>query len=102
VTLELGGKSPCVVNKDADLAKAAKRIVWGKSVNSGQTCVAPDYMLVHKDVKDALVKEMIKAKEQFFGENTIESPDFGKIIREQAFDNLVPLLEGQNIIHGGR
>jgi aldehyde dehydrogenase (NAD+) len=102
VTLELGGKSPCIVNKDADIAKTAKRIIWGKSINSGQTCVAPDYVLVHKDIKDALISELIKAKEHCFGESTIESPDFGKIIRPQAFNNLVELLEGQEIIHGGR
>ena len=69
ITLELGGKSPCIVDENVDIKKTAKRIVWGKSINVGQTCIAPDYVLVHKDVKDKLVDEMIKAKEKFFGEN---------------------------------
>lgn len=101
VTLELGGKSPCVVNKDADIPKTAARIVWGKTINSGQTCVAPDYVLVHKDVKDELVSEMIKAKKKYFGENMITSEDFGKIIRPQAFNSLLELLKNQTLLDGG-
>ncbi len=101
VTLELGGKSPCIVDKNADIVKAAKRIVWGKSINSGQTCVAPDYVLVHADVKDELVKAMIAAKAQFFGEKTIDSDDFGKIIRPQAFERLTGLIKGQTVLYGG-
>ena len=101
VTLELGGKSPCIVDKNADIKKAAKRIIWGKSINSGQTCVAPDYVLVHAEVKDQLVKEMIASKKQFFGEKTIDSDDFGKIIRPQAFERLTGLIKGQNILYGG-
>ncbi|MEX1375887.1 MAG: aldehyde dehydrogenase [Eubacteriales bacterium] len=102
VTLELGGKSPCIVNSDADIKKTALRIVWGKSVNSGQTCIAPDYVLVHKDVKDKLIEEMTKAKKQFFGESMIESNDFGKIIRPQAFDGLIELFKDQKILDGGK
>lgn len=102
VTLELGGKSPCVVNEDADLEKTAARIVWGKSVNAGQTCIAPDYVLVHKNVKDKFIEEMIKAKKEQFGDDMIVSDDFAKIIRKQAFDNLVSLLDGQSIIDGGK
>jgi aldehyde dehydrogenase (NAD+) len=102
VTLELGGKSPCVVNYDADLEKTAARIVWGKSVNAGQTCIAPDYVLVHKDVKDKLIEEMKKAKLAQFGDDMISSTDFAKIIRQQAYDTLVGLLEGQTVIEGGK
>ena len=71
VTLELGGKSPCIVDASADLALAAKRIVWGKTVNSGQTCIAPDYLLVHNSVKDALVTQINVASQEFFGENPL-------------------------------
>jgi len=102
ITLELGGKSPCIVDENVDIKKTAKRIVWGKSINVGQTCIAPDYVLVHKDVKDKLVDEMIKAKEKFFGENMLESKDYGKIVRPQAFAALVKLMEGQRILHGGK
>jgi len=101
ITLELGGKSPCIVDESADIVKTAKRIIWGKSINSGQTCIAPDYILVHKSVKDKLVDEMIKAKIKFFGESTMKSEYFGKIIRPQTFDSLVELIEGQKILYGG-
>ena len=67
ITLELGGKSPAIVDQTADLTKAAERIVWGKFVNTGQTCVAPDYLLVHHSVQDELVKEMITAIGKFYG-----------------------------------
>lgn len=102
VTLELGGKSPCVVNKDADIKKAAARIVWGKTVNCGQTCIAPDYVLVHEDVKEELVNEMVKVKRKYFGEDMLESPDYGKIIRTQAFDGLLELIDNQKVLEGGR
>jgi len=101
ITLELGGKSPCIVDKTADIQKAAKRIVWGKTINSGQTCVAPDYVLVHKDVKEALVEAMIQAKQQFFGDSTIANEAFCKIIRPQAFKRLMGLLKKQTVIYGG-
>lgn len=101
VTLELGGKSPCIVDKETDLAKTAARIVWGKAINSGQSCIAPDYLIVHEDIKDDLVLEMKKAKNRFFGEKAIHSEDYGKIIREKAFDGLVNLLDGHDILEGG-
>ncbi len=102
VTLELGGKSPCIVNKDADLKKAAARIIWGKTVNCGQTCIAPDYVLVHEDVKEKLVAEMIKAKKKYFGEDMLASADYGKIIRPQAFDGLLALMDNQKKLDGGK
>jgi len=104
VTLELGGKSPCLVDRTADLAKTAERIIWGKAVNAGQTCVAPDYVLVHRAVKDELITTMQQAIGKFFGENPLASPDYGRIIHAEAFDRLTGWLaaEKERIIAGGR
>ena len=101
VTLELGGKSPCIVDESANLKFAAKRIIWGKLLNSGQTCVAPDYLLVHKDVKDELLKLMKQAIFEFFGDRAIENPDYPRIIDRKALDRLVSLMECQDIYTGG-
>ena len=101
VTLELGGKSPCIVDESANLKFAAKRIIWGKLLNSGQTCVAPDYLLVHKDVKDELLRLMKQAIFEFFGDRAIENPDYPRIIDRKALDRLVSLMEGQDIYTGG-
>lgn len=101
VSLELGGKSPCIVDESANLKFAAKRIIWGKLLNSGQTCVAPDYLLVHKDVKDELLRLMKQAIFEFFGDRAIENPDYPRIIDRKALDRLVSLMEGQDIYTGG-
>lgn len=101
VTLELGGKSPCIVDESANLKFAAKRIIWGKLLNSGQTCVAPDYLLVHKDVKGELLRLMKQAIFEFFGDRAIENPDYPRIIDRKALDRLVSLMEGQDIYTGG-
>ena len=101
VTLELGGKSPCIVDESANLKFAAKRIIWGKLLNSGQTCVAPDYLLVHKDVKDELLRLMKQAIFEFFGDRAIENPDYPRIIDRKALYRLVSLMEGQDIYTGG-
>ena len=103
VTLELGGKSPCLVDQTADLEKTAHRIIWGKALNAGQTCVAPDYVLVHSAVKQDLICAMQKAIKKFFGESPLQSQDFGKIIRVEAFDRLQGLIEEEKekIITGG-
>ena len=101
VTLELGGKSPCIVDESANLKFAAKRIIWGKLLNSGQTCVAPDYLLVHKDVKNELLRQMKQAIFEFFGDRALENPDFPRIIDKKALDRLVYLMEGQDIYTGG-
>ena len=93
VTLELGGKSPCVVSKSANLAVAARRIVWGKAFNAGQTCVAPDYLLVHRSVKDDLMAAIAKAIRDFFGEDMSKSPDYGRIISDRHFRRLKHLME---------
>lgn len=101
LTLELGGKSPCVVDKTADLKTAAKRIVWGKYLNSGQTCVAPDYMLVHSSVKQELFKYMKQTVKEFFGEDPSKSPDFPRIITDRQFKRLKSLLKDGDIVYGG-
>ncbi|MBU3145903.1 aldehyde dehydrogenase [Clostridium sp. CF012] len=101
VTLELGGKSPCIVDKDADLKLAAKRIAWGKFLNAGQTCVAPDYILVHQSIKEKLLTQIAGYIKEFFGENPAKSNDFPRIINERQFDRLVGLLGSGNIVIGG-
>ncbi|WP_276877064.1 aldehyde dehydrogenase family protein [Anaerococcus hydrogenalis] len=101
VTLELGGKSPCIVDESANLKFAAKRIIWGKLLNSGQTCVAPDYLLVHKDVKDKLLRLMKEMIFEFFGDRAIDNPDYPRIIDKKALDRLVSLMEDQDIYTGG-
>lgn len=101
ITLELGGKSPTIVHKDANFEIAAKRIAWGKFLNTGQTCIAPDYIYVHEDIKDAFLGELEKVIQQFYGENPLESEDYGKIINEGHFDRLLALLDQEKIAIGG-
>lgn len=101
VTLELGGKSPCIVTDSANLKVAAKRIVWGKFLNAGQTCVAPDYILVDEKLKAALIKEMKKTIKVFFGEKAEDSPHFGRIVSERQFDRLLEIIHEEKVVHGG-
>lgn len=101
VTLELGGKSPCIVHKSADLDVAAKRIVWGKFFNAGQTCVAPDYILVDESVHDALLNRLVATVREYFGDDPKKSPDFERIINTRHHDRLTALLEGQTLATGG-
>lgn len=101
VTLELGGKSPCIVDESANLKFTAKRIIWGKLLNSGQTCVAPDYLLVHKDVKKELLRLMKQTILEFYGDRALENPDYPRIIDKNSFERLINLMEGQNIYTGG-
>ncbi len=101
VTLELGGKSPAIVDKSADLAIAAKRIIWGKCFNAGQTCISPDYLIVHEDVKDRLVSKMITTLAEFYGEKPLESEHLTYIVNEKRYNTLVSYLEGINILYGG-
>lgn len=101
-TLELGGKSPCIVDEDADIKVAAKRIIWGKFVNAGQTCVAPDYLLVHSKIKAELIDKMIKSIHDFYGGDPKQSADYGRIINEQRFDKLTPYLREGTIVAGGQ
>lgn len=102
VTLELGGKSPCIVAEDADLNVTAKRLVWGKYLNAGQTCLAPDYLLVHEKIKQPLLDKMKEIIKQFYGEDTQKSTDYPRIINEHHFDRLSKLLENQEIFCGGK
>lgn len=102
VTLELGGKSPCVVEADANIEIAAKRIVMTKFSNAGQMCVAPDYLLVHASQKEALVKAMRKRMVQYFGALPEESENYGKIINEKQFDRVSAYLSQGKILYGGR
>jgi len=89
------------VHQDADLEVAAKRIIWGKLLNAGQTCIAPDYILAHASVKDELQKLMIKTINEFYGDNPKLSPDYGRIVNEKHFDRLVDLINPDQVIYGG-
>ncbi|HLS60583.1 MAG TPA: aldehyde dehydrogenase [Virgibacillus sp.] len=102
VTLELGGKSPAIIDKDADIKLAAKRIVWGKFTNAGQTCVAPDYLYVHEKVKKKLIVEMKKHIKGFYGKDPLQNEDYVRIINEDHFRRLENLLSEGAILHGGR
>ena len=102
VTLELGGKSPCVVEEDANIKIAAKRIAITKYSNCGQMCVAPDYVLVHKNKKDELVGALKKSIAAFYGEDSTTNYNYGKIINEKQFDRLTNYLQQGNILYGGK
>lgn len=101
VILELGGKSPCIVDEGANLDLAAKRIAWGKTINAGQTCIAPDYLLVHKSVKDDFLKKMTDSFKELYGEKIDHSKHYARIINKNAFERLTGYLEGKDIYHGG-
>jgi acyl-CoA reductase-like NAD-dependent aldehyde dehydrogenase len=101
VTLELGGKNPCIVDNDIDLGKAARRITWGKFLNSGQTCVAPDYLLVRKEVKEKLVGKIEEQLTEFYGDDIKDSKDYARIINEKHFSRLSEYLKEGDIILGG-
>ena len=101
VTLELGGKSPCVVDRTANLRLAARRIVFGKFLNCGQTCVAPDYLYCDRSVKDQLVKELQKQIKQQFGKDPLKNQNYGKIINEKHFKRLTSLMDPSKIVWGG-
>ena len=102
VTLELGGKSPCVVDGTAPLQKTARRIVWGKFLNCGQTCIAPDYVLIKSEHKDALIQALIEEIEKAFGDDAQNSKDYGRIIHEKHFKKLEADLKNQKTIYGGK
>ncbi|MGN0806498.1 MAG: aldehyde dehydrogenase family protein, partial [Candidatus Coproplasma sp.] len=102
VTLELGGKSPCIVDETADIPLAAKRITWGKFLNSGQTCVAPDYIFCAESVHDKLISELKKQIVKQFGENPIANPDYGKIINQKHYSRIMGLIDVDKAVHGGR
>ncbi len=102
VTLELGGKSPCVVDETANVALAAKRIVWGKYLNLGQTCVAPDYIYCSEKIYDRLVSELKKQIEKQFTAAPLDDPDYGKIVNERHFNRLLGLIDDGKVLYGGQ
>lgn len=106
VTLELGGKSPVFIAADADIRRAAQRIAWGKCLNSGQTCVGPDYALVHEDVADEFVEELQRWIHEYYGEDVLASPDYPHMINQKHFDMVCQLIDdrpqGTRIAFGGR
>lgn len=101
VVLELGGKSPCVVGEEANIDIATQRIAWGKCINAGQTCIAPDYLLVHRSVKEKLITALSKAIEKQYGSNIKSSKYYPRIITDEAFDRLQKLMQQGKIVYGG-
>ena len=101
-TLELGGKSPCIVDASAKIELTAKRLVWGKFLNCGQTCVAPDYLLCHSSVKEKLIACIKKEIKNQFGEEALKNPDYGKIINQKHFERLCALINEDKIVYGGK
>lgn len=99
--LELGGKSPCIIDETAKIPLAARRIAFGKFLNCGQTCVAPDYILCHSSVKDQFVAEFCKEIKRQYGENPLQNPNFGKIINEKHFERLLELMDESKVVYGG-
>jgi len=102
VTLELGGKSPCIVHKDANLDIAAKRICAGKFTNAGQVCVAPDYVLVHKDVKEAFLEKLKQRIIECYGIDPSMSPDYGRIVNESHLQRIAALIDPHKVVVGGQ
>ena len=101
VVLELGGKSPCIVDSTAKIKLAAKRIVFGKYLNCGQTCVAPDYILCHSSVKEAFIQEVCKQIKKQYGKKPLNNSNYGKIVNEKHFDRLLSLIDTQKVVIGG-
>ena len=101
ITLELGGKSPAIIDKKIDIKLVSKRIVWGKFLNSGQTCIAPDYLIIHKSIKDKFINQLIYRIKYSFGESSERSKDLTSIINENHFERLVKLIEENEVIYGG-
>lgn len=102
ITLELGGKSPCIIDENIDLDVAVRRIAWGKFINAGQTCIAPDYLFINKNIKEEFIEKFIKTIEKFYGNNPKISQYYPSIITENHFKRLIELMKNQNIIYGGK
>ncbi len=101
VTLELGGKSPCIIDKTSNLKRAAARLAFGKYLNCGQTCVAPDYLLIDESVKERFLALYVQAIERMYGREPLENPDYGKIINQKHFDRLLGLIDKAKVVYGG-
>ena len=102
VTLELGGKSPCIVDKNCNIKRAARRIAFGKYLNCGQTCVAPDYLLIHRDIKEKFLEELYRQIAVMYSENPLSARDYGKIINEKHFNRIMGLIEPEKVVFGGK
>ena len=102
VVLELGGKSPCIINKDADIDVTAKRLAWGKTLNCGQTCIAPDYILIHKDVKEAFIKAFDRELKVLHGEDIMADKHYVRIVSDRSFERITGYFKDGDIIYGGR
>ena len=102
MVLELGGKSPCIVDRDADLKVAAKRIAWGKCLNSGQTCIAPDYLFLHEDIKDRFIEEFKGALKELYPDGTEDSDFFVRIVKDSAYERITSYFKDGEILCGGR
>ena len=102
LVLELGGKSPCIVDRCADIKLAAKRAAWGKTLNSGQTCIAPDYILIHEDVKEQFIKEFEAALKPLHGDDIHESRHYVRMVSDKAFDRVSGYLKDGKVLYGGR
>lgn len=102
VTLELGGKNPCIIDKNCDLDIAAKRLVWGKFVNAGQTCIAPDYLIVEKSIKENLTQKLINEIEISYSINQQQSADYPRIINKKNWERLINFTKEQNLVYGGK
>ena len=101
VILELGGKSPCIINKTADIAVAAKRLAWGKTLNSGQTCIAPDYLIIHKDIKEAFIKAFAKEIRNLHGDDIKADKHYVRMVNDKAFERVTGYFKDGDIIYGG-
>ena len=102
ITLELGGKSPVIVNKDAKLKQSAKRIAWGKLFNAGQTCIAPDYIYVHESVKKEFTALLIAEFKAALGEDHQQSKDYARIINNKHYDRIMAMLDKEKVVYGGK
>lgn len=102
VVLELGGKSPCIIDRDADIRTAAKRVAWGKSLNAGQTCIAPDYLMLHKDIKDSFLSALKTEFKALLGDDPQKSGHFVRIVNDKAFERIESYLKDGDIVFGGR
>jgi aldehyde dehydrogenase (NAD+) len=102
ITLELGGKSPCIVHEDANIKLAAKRIAWGKFTNAGQTCIAPDYLYIHKNIKDQFLQQFRETTIELYGQQPLNNPNFTRIVSQRHFDRLTNFLDDGKLFMGGK
>ena len=102
VVLELGGKSPCIIDKSADLKVAARRVAWGKALNAGQTCIAPDYLMIHEDVKDKFLKLLVKEWKHLLTKDPQKAKHFVRIVSDKALERLIGYMDNGTIYHGGK